>query len=156
MKYRLEVINDVAHVFYEDGTELNSQEYFEMRNPLTRAYMDKKKREARLAVDAICNSSAWVFPQVKRDIHKSGGCVYFLASVDMPELIKVGFSLNLAQRVSALKWSFSEPKVIAYVKTQEPHFLELGLHERFDAHRTKSEWFEAAPILSFVEQFRQV
>ncbi|MDH2429332.1 GIY-YIG nuclease family protein [Sphaerisporangium sp. TRM90804] len=70
--------------------------------------------------------------------------IYFIQRGD---LIKIGYSENLARRVQALHGD----RVLLALAGTRAH--ESALHELFKEHRVKGEWFRGHPdILSFIEE----
>lgn len=75
--------------------------------------------------------------------------IYFVQGEDGGR-IKIGFTTNLAERLSALGTGTGTKLVVLGVRDGD-RSDEVALHRRFAAHRTIGEWFEpASDILSFV------
>lgn len=152
-KFSLEFREGALLIFGEDGSELSSADYLGLRDSLYNSYMHKKKREAVASIGELCTSGTWVFPRNPNDLKQSGECVYFLVSVDKFNLIKVGHSGNLHQRVKALSFKISKPKVIAFIRTPQPETLEMGIHTQLASHRHEGEWFDAGGVYTFIDQW---
>lgn len=80
--------------------------------------------------------------------HYDGASVYFVRSGD---LVKIGHSLNVTKRLSALQIGSPVPLELWHV-VKGQRSLEKELHERFSADRAHGEWFRVSPaITEYVE-----
>lgn len=79
-------------------------------------------------------------------------CVYFIQRQSGP--IKIGFTKNLKQRLSALRTSSAEPlTLLGHIPGGKE--IEAELHARLSAHRLKGEWFNAASeVIAEIERRR--
>ena len=80
-----------------------------------------------------------------RDVIYGAGCVYLLAAGNV---IKIGCTkLAAAERVARIKPDTAASggdatlRLIGYVKTNDPHALELMLHQQYKNQRVRGEWF---------------
>jgi len=111
-----------------------------------------RRETARL----ILPTCRWIFPQKRRDIYGIRGGGYFVSAQERPGEIKIGFTGgSIASRIRALRYQGAEqPKLIAIALTWQYKQLEGALHAIFSESHVDSEWFEANPVLAFLEQFR--
>mgnify|MGYP000873744905 CR=1 FL=1 len=151
--YSLQIDQSIARAFHEDGTEFTSAEYLALREPIQRAYMNRKWRESMAAVYPLCATGTWTFWQKHEFPPKTDPCVYFLKSQSMPKMVKIGRTNNLRQRVMSLKFQIRHPETIAFVETSDTEQLELGLHTLFDAYHVKGEWFKDQPVIDFLRNY---
>lgn len=72
--------------------------------------------------------------------------IYFVQAGDSGH-IKIGYTNDIARRVSALQTGCPVAlRVIGVIDPGDP-LLELDLHKRFDAFRTLNEWFSPDELL---------
>ena len=81
-----------------------------------------------------------------RDVIYGAGCVYLLAAGN---ITKIGCTkLTAAERVARIKPATMTgcgnptPRLIGYVKTNDPHALEHKLHQQYKNQRVRGEWFD--------------
>jgi len=86
--------------------------------------------------------------------NSNGGVVYFLAAPSV-DLVKIGFSLDVKDRLRKL--STGSAVVTQLLKTiPGTRQDEATLHRRFKAYRVRGEWFKLAPIRLEIEAMRGV
>jgi hypothetical protein len=82
-------------------------------------------------------------------------CVYFVQDPQNPSAIKIGFTDNLGQRMSAFYrlWGHSNvPRLLAVARTNYPIQLERVFHEYFRSYWIDGEWFQSEPVIAFLEE----
>jgi hypothetical protein len=63
--------------------------------------------------------------------------------------VKIGISANPAKRLSEMQTgSPMELRPFWLIGTADASRLEAALHARYAAHRTRGEWYDAAPVLA--------
>jgi hypothetical protein len=97
-------------------------------------------------------SNAAINAEVARTYSKPG-VVYFLHD-PQNRLIKIGYTVDLRNRMSALQTNSGDPRVLLKTIIGTPE-LEAALHARFSRHRVRpnSEWFrDASEIREFIAE----
>lgn len=79
--------------------------------------------------------------------------VYFVAHPDRPEQIKIGCSIDIYQRTKALYHELGKEyvRVLGYMETDAVYEVEEYLHLKFADHRIEGEWFDYAPVVSWLK-----
>ena len=82
---------------------------------------------------------------------KADGFVYFLEGSDT-DLVKIGFSTEPLRRIARIS-TMSASRLTVAVIFAGTRADEKALHRRFAQHRTRGEWFDAAPeINAFISE----
>ena len=72
----------------------------------------------------------------------TNGYVYFVGLLDMPNHIKIGFTVNLAKRLLAIQTSSPfEIFLIGFIQTDNYASLEKEIHKHFIKSHIMREWF---------------
>jgi hypothetical protein len=85
------------------------------------------------------------------------GRVYILTNIAMPNLIKIGFTMNTVEnRVNELSSATGVPhpyEIEFQVECRDPEFIEKSVHKNLNNYRVNSnrEFFKVSPILAAKE-----
>ena len=108
---------------------------------------------ADVEFDMLLKVARWHFP--KSQYRFSGrDVVYFATFSHTPDQIKIGFTGALRSRITHLAWQNGEKfdaTVQAYAEHMNVRAFEEALHKKFAADRITGEWFEAAPVLAWLD-----
>lgn len=86
--------------------------------------------------------------------------VYILTTLERPEIVKIGQSIDLYNRSKGLRYELSydinDPhfETIAFIHTKELDSVEQFLHQLFADACVGGEWFQRAPVTAWLKQFR--
>lgn len=156
-RYTIVVKEQTAIIYDEQGKPIPSSEYEAIAAQLIQGRRERRAIEAEVHAQTLQLQGEWVFPKKRSEIFSSGQCVYFVQAQGRPDVIKIGQTINLANRTKNLISQYDcEMDVVAFVRTRNHKQAETGFHALFRGVRVDGEWFEAPPVLTFLEQFRGV
>lgn len=88
----------------------------------------------------------------KSRLYRAGGSVYFIR---YGEMIKIGFTLNVAKRVVGLQSGFPSALELVHSIPGTP-LDEMYLHKKFSSLKERGEWFRAEPVLlGYIESLKR-
>lgn len=109
-----------------------------------------------MGIEILCKDTIW--HKTHLDISnaidpykKRFGCVYFMTHIQYANLIKIGITTNIRQRMRSFKSTFgSAPRFIALAQLDEYEMLETLLHRKFDEYNDSGEWFYQEPVTEWL------
>lgn len=154
-KYTIVVKGQIAVIYDAQGKPIPSSEYEAIAAQLIHGRRERRAIEAEVHAQELQAQGEWVFPEKRSEIFSSGQCVYFVQAQGRDDIIKIGQTINLANRTKNLMSQYDcEIDVVAFVRTSNHKRAEAGFHALFRTSHVGGEWFEAPPVLTFLEQFR--
>lgn len=156
-------------IVYESDTwrEIEPYQYRELISAMQVGEQTAYRRQLLSIAESV---TEWVRVRERKDVYRSGPCVYMLWHTAAPNLVKIGKTVNLANRTKQMKWHAveglsiaagltqdevwrGEVRPIVYAKTPEPRELERAMHAELEEWRMHGTgWFEAEPALALVRQ----
>jgi len=126
----------------------------ERLRPWTRQTIKAARQAGELSQKQVCvlrivndfNKAAHPFSLV-RSVLNLGGVYY----IECAGAIKIGWTNNIGNRMSALQCGSPEPLCLLHLDDTLPRSAESALHRLFARHRVSGEWFDAVDeIYGFV------
>ena len=115
------------------------------------AYRIPKRKPQKLSIpnDAI-----------QRKAQMDGALVYFLQAIEKPDLVKIGFTTNLPQRINQLSHAgvleFHVLAALFFDSPESAHSHEQALHRKFNRYRKSGEWFKlTSEIRAYISQVKK-
>jgi predicted transcriptional regulator len=133
-----------------DGRELRKHTVYlspELSRRLALCAADAEQQPSEVVSAAL---EVWLASRPAPVVPLTRGAVYFAQVRGRADsAIKIGWSADVRRRLDDLATASPEPLTII-AALPGGRDLEARMHARFAAHRGQGEWFEAAPVLSYL------
>lgn len=129
-----------------ERTDRQGRIIMSIENTMAQCNCDREEAIERLTVQAKMYRMSGMVVAPLRQRSGGPGLVYFVEAVGT-DLVKIGFSRDLARRFSALQaHGGATLRLLAAVPGTEKR--ERAIHKRFAGDRAHGEWFKRTPQLS--------